>query len=131
MPSTIVGTSQIRSGRCCRNWAARTARAIVRLLESRTTVFMHPEPDIQVPAGQCDRFRRSRAVDGEGRQQPAEKHDLGRQEDPHPQRRRFTLLFDVVELVREDRLVLRSRPTRLVVCARSSSQAMPSAASGE
>src|SRR5947207_3239634 len=31
----------------------------------------------------------------------AKEHDLGREEDPHPQRRRFVLLLDVVELMRE------------------------------
>src|ERR1035441_10621031 len=42
---------------------------------------------------------RNRAVDGVGRERAAEEHDLGNEEDPHPQRGSVLLLLRGVELL--------------------------------
>ena len=69
-------------------------------------MLMHPSTDIELFDWQVRPPWAGRAVDGVGRQQPAEEHHFGRQEQPHPQGRRFGLLIHVVELMRQDRLIV-------------------------
>ena len=61
------------------------------------------ERDVQRLTGHRERRRIQRAVNGVGREQPAEEHDLGDQKDPHAHRRRVALLLGVVELMRARR----------------------------
>ena len=106
MPRTIVSPSHRTSSRRARNWEARTARAMVRLLAKRTTVLRHPSTTLSSLLASATSSGRGRPVDRIGGQQAAEEHDLGRQEQPHSERGRFALLIDVVELLRQDRLVV-------------------------
>ena len=69
-------------------------------------MLMHPSTDVELFAGQRDLPGSGRAVDRVGRQQPAEEHHLGRQEEPHSERGGFALLIHVVELLRQDRRVV-------------------------
>ena len=63
------------------------------------------ERDVQVVARRGERVRVPRAVDRVDEEQPAEEQNFGEQEDPHPERRRLLLLLEVVEMMRERRMM--------------------------
>ena len=64
-----------------------------------------PEHDVERVARRGERVRIPAAIDGSSREQAAEEQHLGDQEHPHPERRRFLLLGEVVEVMRERGMV--------------------------
>ena len=70
------------------------------------TVLMKPSQTFMCSLARANSRGRGRPVDGIGRDQAAEEHDLGRQEQPHAERGRLVLLLEVVELDFQDRLVV-------------------------
>ena len=72
-------------------------------------MLRHPSQSLRCRLASANSRGESRPVDHVGRDQAAEEHDLGGQEDPHAQVRRVVLLLQVVELVHEDRLGRRQR----------------------
>ena len=68
-----------------------------------------PERDVELVAGRRERVGIPEAVDRVDGEQPAEEQDFGEQEHPHPERRRFLLLVEVVEVVGERRMMRRVR----------------------
>ena len=62
------------------------------------------EHDVHVGAAFVERLRVIHPVNGKGREQSAEEHHLGRQEDPHPDGRGFALLLRRAELLAQHQL---------------------------
>ena len=105
MPSTIVATrnsiSSFRSPVC----AAWTASAIVRLLVMRTTVLIAPSVMSSEWLAAANASGYQAAVDRVGDEQAAEEQHFGDQKHPHAEGRRVLLLLEVVEVMRERRMV--------------------------
>ena len=71
----------------------------------RTTVLIVPSETSSSWLAAANASGYQRAVDGVGREQAAEEQHFGDQEHPHAERRRLVLLLEVVELVRERRVM--------------------------
>ena len=71
-----------------------------------TTVLMAPSVMSSSWLAAANASGYQRAVDRVGREQAAEEQHLGDEEHPHAERRRLALLLEVVELVRERRVVM-------------------------
>ncbi len=80
----------------------------MRLLREQDRRVERAQRDVHLVASRVERVGEGPLVDGVGREQAAEEHDLGDQEQPHPQLRGLTLLLEVVEVVGE-RAVVRGR----------------------
>jgi hypothetical protein len=85
------------------NWAHRTAQAIVKLLNNRTTVLTAPSVLSRYWWASANTFGVPGPVDGVEDEQPAEKQDFRDQEQPHPQLARIELLLRRFEVVGEER----------------------------
>jgi hypothetical protein len=77
------------------------------------------QPDVQVMAAGDEHRREERPVDHIGGEHPAEEHDLGDQEDPHPERSGFALLIEALEMMRQERMRLRRHAAPPPACSRT------------
>src|ERR1039457_2100926 len=59
----------------------------------------HPQGDVEFRARGRERIRVDLAISQIGHEHADEEHDFGQQENPHPERGRFLLLFLVFEMV--------------------------------
>ena len=108
-PSISVRIRNSTIAFCCPSCAARTASTIVKLLHSSTTVLAAPIYTFRLVLATANTFGIRRAVNRIGQEHAAEEHDLGDEEDPHPERRGVLLLLGGVELFPQRERLARER----------------------
>ena len=95
MVSSRKSTIPLRRFTC----AAQMASAMVKLLPMRTAGVEPPSTTLSVVLASREGFGVHVPVDHVGGEQAAEEHDLGDQEQPHPERGGLLLLLHRVELM--------------------------------
>src|SRR6185312_12675559 len=72
------------------------------------------QSDVHEVTGGGERLRVHIAINGVAAKHAAEEHDFGQQKYPHPQRGRFELLFDGIEMMAQSGGM--SRVCKLAIC---------------